>query len=139
MEQIVEFINNHFLLVSVLVTLLSILFFKEIYKGGRGVTSQEVTQLINQQGAIVVDVREKSDFSQGHIVASINIPYSKIKERLGTLNKYKDNPIIIVDTMGYHSSDVGRQFKEHLSIKKVVRLKGGINAWILDNLPLVKK
>lgn len=59
MEQIIEFIGNHPILVGALVALVCALLFVEMRKGGQTVGSQEVTQLINQKKAIVLDVREK--------------------------------------------------------------------------------
>jgi rhodanese-related sulfurtransferase len=138
MEQIIEFVGNHPLLVGALIALLCVLLFTEMRKGGQGVTPQEVTQLINQQEAVVVDVREKADFSKGHIVESISMPFAKVAERIGELSKYKDKPVIIVDAMGQHSGGVGKQLKD-AGFEKVVRLKGGIGTWTSDNLPLVKK
>ncbi|KEQ19389.1 rhodanese-like domain-containing protein [Endozoicomonas numazuensis] len=138
MEQIIEFIGNHPLLVGSLVALVCALLFSEMRKGGHSVGSQEVTQLINQQGAVVLDVREKADFSKGHIVDAVSMPYSKVAERVGELNKHKDKPIVIVDAMGQHSGTVGKQLKD-AGFEQVVRLKGGIGTWTADSLPLVKK
>ncbi|WP_422135317.1 rhodanese-like domain-containing protein [Endozoicomonas sp. ALD040] len=138
MEQIIEFIGNHPLLVGSLVALVCALLFTEMRKGGQSVGSQEVTQLINHQGAIVLDVREKTDFSKGHIVDAVSMPYGKVAERIGELNKHKDKPIVIVDAMGQHAGTVGKQLKD-AGFEQVVRLKGGIGTWTADSLPLVKK
>ncbi|MGI9278452.1 MAG: rhodanese-like domain-containing protein [Endozoicomonas sp.] len=138
MEQIIEFLGNHPLLVGSLVALVCVLLFTEMRKGGQSVGSQEVTQLINQQEAVVLDVREKADFGKGHIVDAISMPYGKVADRVGELNKFKDKPIIIVDAMGQHSGTVGKQLKD-AGFEQVVRLKGGIGTWTADSLPLVKK
>ena len=87
MVQLLEFIGNHPLLVGSLVALLTALAFTEMRRGGQGITSAQLTQLVNQQGAIVVDVREKADYSKGHIVDSISMPFSKAQERAGELSK----------------------------------------------------
>ena len=138
MEQLIEFIGNHPLLVGSLVALVAILMITEMRKGGQTVSSQDVTALINQQGGIVLDVREKADFSKGHIVDAVSMPHNKVTERMGELNKHKDKPIIIVDAMGQHAGSVGKQLKE-AGFEQVVRLQGGINTWTTDGLPLVKK
>ncbi|MGI9276017.1 MAG: rhodanese-like domain-containing protein [Endozoicomonas sp.] len=138
MEQIFEFIGNHPLLVGTLVALVCALVITEMRKGGQGVTTQQMTQLINSQGAIVVDVREKADFGKGHIVDAVSMPFTKVKERAAELNSHKEKPLIIVDAMGQHSGTVGKQFKE-AGFTNVLRLKGGIGTWTADGLPLVKK
>jgi len=38
-----------------------------------------------KQGAIILDVRTKSEFSSGHIKGSINIPVEKLSKNLGKL------------------------------------------------------
>ena len=138
MAQLLEFIGNHPLLVGSLVALLTALAFTEMRRGGQGITSAQLTQLVNQQGAIVVDVREKADYSKGHIVDSISMPFSKAQERVGELSKHKDKPIVIVDAQGQHSGMVGKQFKA-AGLDNVMRLNGGIATWTGDGLPLVKK
>lgn len=138
MEQIFEFIGNHPLLVGTLVALLCALVVTEMRKGGQGVTSQQVTQLINQQSAVVLDVREKADFKKGHIVDAVSMPYAKVQERISELNPHKEKPVIIVDAMGQHSGTVGKQLKD-AGFAQVLRLKGGMGTWSADGLPMVKK
>ena len=138
MAQLLEFIGNHPLLVGSLVALVTALIFTEMRRGGQGITSAQLTQLVNQQGAIVVDVREKADYSKGHIVDSVSMPFAKTQERVAELNRHKDKPIIIVDAQGQHSGMVGKQFKA-AGLTNVLRLNGGITTWTGDGLPLVKK
>lgn len=126
------------MLVGALVALLTALAFTEMRRGGQGISAPELTRLVNQQSAVVIDVREKADFSKGHIVDSISMPYAKVKDRVAELNKYKESPVIVVDSMGQHSGMVGKQLKE-AGLTQVLRLKGGLGTWTGDGLPLVKK
>ena len=137
MEQLFEFTANHPLLVGALVAIVCALLITEMRKGGQAVSSQDLTRLVNQEGAIVVDVREKADYNKGHIVDAINIPYAKLKDRASELKKHKDKPIIIVDAMGQHAGSAGKTLKES-GIANVMKLKGGIGTWQADSLPLVK-
>ena len=137
MEQLFEFTANHPLLVGALVAIVCALLITEMRKGCQAVSSQDLTRLVNQEGAIVVDVREKADYNKGHIVAAINIPYARLKDRIGELNKHKDKPIIIVDAMGQYAGSAGKTLKES-GMANVVKLKGGIGTWQADSLPLVK-
>ena len=138
MEQIFEFIVNHPLLVGALVALVCALLFTEMRKGGPAVSTQELTQLVNQGSAIVVDVREKGEFGKGHIVDAVNIPFARLKDRAAELLKHKDQSIIVVDAMGQHSGTASKILKD-AGLTKVMKLKGGINTWQADSLPLVKK
>ncbi|MFK0570567.1 rhodanese-like domain-containing protein [Endozoicomonas sp.] len=138
MEQFIEFIVNHPLHVGALVALASALAFTEMRKGGQSLSTAQLTQLVNRDQGVVIDVREKADFSKGHIVNAINIPYVKIKVRAGELEKYREKTIIVVDAMGQHSGSVGKTLKDS-GLTNVVRLQGGMNTWTSDNLPMVKK
>ncbi|WP_422449938.1 MULTISPECIES: rhodanese-like domain-containing protein [unclassified Endozoicomonas] len=138
MEQFIEFIINHPLHVGALVALASALAFTEMRKGGQSVSTAQLTQMVNQDQGVVIDVREKADFSKGHIVNAINVPYTKIKERAGELEKYREKTIIVVDAMGQHSGSVGKTLKTE-GFANVVRLQGGMSTWASDNLPVVRK
>ncbi|MDP0560848.1 MAG: rhodanese-like domain-containing protein [Candidatus Endonucleobacter sp. (ex Gigantidas childressi)] len=137
MEYIFEFIVNHPLLVGGLASLVCVLIYSEMRKGGLSVTSQQLTQLVNQSNAIIIDVREKSEFQTGHIVDSLNIPFSMLKDRTSELGKYKERPVIIVDAIGQHGGMAGKILKE-TGLTQVMKLKGGIGSWRADTLPLVK-
>ena len=138
MEQFIEFAINHPLLVGSLIGLIGVMIFMELRKGGQSVSSQQLTQLMNQQGAIVLDIRDKADFTKGHIVGAINMPHAKVKDRTSELDKYKDKPIVVVDAMGQHSGTVGKILKD-AEFANIQRLKGGMNTWTADSLPVVKK
>ena len=129
---------NHPIHVGSLVALVVILIVTEMRKGGQTVSTAQLTQMVNQQQAVVVDVRDKKEFGKGHIVDAINIPYASVKDRVGQLEKHKENPIILVDAMGQHSGTVGKTLKE-AGFVQVIRLQGGMNSWTADGLPVVKK
>ena len=53
----------------------------------------QATNLINQQNAIVVDVRPHDAYRSGHIIDSINITPSEItSNNIGPLEKHKSQP-----------------------------------------------
>lgn len=54
-----------------------------------------------KQGAVIVDVRTKPEFKQGHIKKSINIPLDTIQNELKKLNKNK--PVITCCASGIRS------------------------------------
>ncbi len=138
MEKFLEFMVNHPILISAFLGLLTILLWTESRKGGKTVTSQQATRLINSDNALVLDVREKKDFSAGHIVESLNIPYAKLAERSSELGSDKSRAVIIVDAAGQHAGIAGKTLTSE-GFTNVIRLSGGINTWKGDNLPLVKK
>lgn len=138
MERFFEFVGNHPILVGALIGLLFLLWMVERAKAGRLVTTHETTKLVNAEKAVILDIRDKKDFSEGRITGSIHIPLTSLKDRSSELEKYKDKDIIIVDKLGQHSSTAGKTLKE-AGFENVLRLTGGIGEWTSSNLPLVKK
>lgn len=137
MEQLFLFVSNHPILVGVFVVLLVLFIRNEMNRGGASVSAQELVTLVNAQNAVVVDVRDKAEYDQGHIVDAINIPYSALDSRASELDHYKDKPLVITCKMGQHSGSAGTLLKKK-GFDNVSRLKGGIAEWRGQNLPVVK-
>ena len=95
-QHLIEFIGNHYLLTSAFLIVLALLLFTEGRKSGKAVSTGEATTLINRENAVVVDLRPKKDFSAGHIVDSLNIPYESLTSRMGELDKHKGKPLLLV-------------------------------------------
>lgn len=136
MNQFFEFVSNHWALCSVFLVLLTLFIQYEALRGGRGLHSLEAVNLINHEGALVLDVRPAKDFKTGHITGSINIPHDRLQERLIELESHKNKPIILVCTHG-HTTGASGQILRKAGCQKVYRLTGGITAWQGDRLPLV--
>jgi phage shock protein E len=64
--------------------------------------SVNYTELV-KNGAIVLDVRSKSEYAGGHIKGSINISVDTLRNNLGKL-KDKDKPIITCCASGMRSA-----------------------------------
>ncbi len=137
MDRVIEFALNHMALVGSFFGLLAAFLFLESRRGGLGVSSQQLTNLVNTQNALVLDVRDRKEYGQGHITESKNIPFAKLEERVSELNSHKDAPIVLVCKMGQHSGAAGKILTKH-GFQNVRRLTGGISTWAADSLPLVK-
>lgn len=109
----------------------------EIKRGGQTISVHQLTLMVNRENALVLDVRENTEFKEGHIIDALHIPFAKLKERLAELEKYKDKPILIVDKMGQHSGAAGKQLSE--AGFNVSRLNGGMTEWRSSNLPVIKE
>jgi len=138
MDRLFEFIGNHLELSGLFVFFLAALWFNEKLRSGKAVSPQEATQLMNRDEAVIVDVRDKKDYSEGRITGSLHIPFANLKERASELNKYKGKQIILVDKMGQHSGMAGKLLKAE-GYEDVARMTGGIAEWKNCNMPLVRK
>ena len=65
-------------------------------RGIKEVDSVAATQLINHKNALVLDVREESEYKAGHVLNAKLIPLGKLNERIGELEKYRDKPVVVV-------------------------------------------
>ncbi|MCG8316747.1 MAG: rhodanese-like domain-containing protein [Pseudomonadales bacterium] len=136
MDRLIEFAMNHPFLVGGFLALLAAFITLETRRGGKSVSPQQLTNLVNRDEALVLDVRDTKEFREGHITGSKNIPYSSLQSKLGEIEKHKEQPIILVCKMGQHAGAAGR-ILSGAGFKDVRRLSGGVSGWKADGLPLV--
>jgi rhodanese-related sulfurtransferase len=137
MAQLFEFIGHHPILVGIFAVLLVLFIRNETQRGGKGVSPQELVNLVNKEGAIVLDVRDSKEFAAGHIVDAVNVPHTSLESRLSELEKYKEKPVTIVCKMGQHAGTAGAMLRK-AGFVSVSRLSGGMTEWRNQNLPVVK-
>ena len=134
-----EFVQNNILLVIILVLSGSLLLW-ELFsrRSGREISTLLAVQLINYKDALVLDVREESEYDAGHIPNSIHIPADKIKDRIEELEKFKDKPIVVIYRSGVRSGSASATLHTN-GFSLIHNLKGGIDTWKNADLPIVKK
>jgi rhodanese-related sulfurtransferase len=140
MEQLGEFIINHWLLVlalAVIVVLLIVDTSKRRVLGFRDIKPQEAVRLINHEGAVVVDVREDKEYLENHVLNAVHIPYGLMEERLQELDAYRSLPLIVYCRTGQRSAHAGALLRKH-GFERVYKLSGGMLAWRSADLPVVK-
>ena len=136
MQQILEFSANHPFLVTALLALIVLVIVNEVRlkQGGASISPADAVRLINAD-AIVLDVRGAGPFEGGHIVNARNIPLSELGDRLDTLDKDRNRPIITCCDAGPAGSKAASILRK-ASFDQVHNLKGGLAAWRRENLPL---
>ncbi len=138
MAQFIEFIGNHPILSGMWVVTLGAIIVYHARAASRAVDPQQAVMLINREGAVVVDVRDRKEFDQGHIAGAINIPLVKLKQRMAELNKHKDKPKLVVCKLGQQSGAAIKSIEE-AGHGNVVKLSGGISEWSARSFPLIQK
>ncbi|WP_264435664.1 rhodanese-like domain-containing protein [Coxiella endosymbiont of Dermacentor marginatus] len=141
MEKLSQFINNHWLLVTTFIIMLIVLSILEVLNKGLGrnnrLTPAQVVQLINNEKAVVIDIRDSKTFEKGHITHAINIPVTELNKSFKEIEQYKQQTLIIVCTTGKESAYfVNKLYKQ--DYQKVYMLVGGMSAWINANMPVIK-
>lgn len=89
---------------------------------------REASSMSAAQKAVIVDVREDSEWNEQHIPGAIHIPLGQLNERLAELKQYKDTPVITQCKSGGRSAKALDVLKT-AGFSKVYNMDGGIIAW----------
>jgi rhodanese-related sulfurtransferase len=138
MQRYLEFVANHAVLSALFVGLLLALIVVEFQSRARGafnLSSFDFTRQLNSGNAVLIDLRPGAEFDRGHIRGARHLTPSQVDPAARDLVKYKDGVVLLYCQSGITSVDVaGRLLKAGFA--QVYSLKGGITAWVQDQLPL---
>ncbi len=135
-----EFVSSHIWLVAIAVISGGYVVWPWITKstsGVREVGPMEAVQLMNRKDAVVLDVREQAEFSNGHISGAKHFPVASLEQRSGELKKFQKKPVVVVCASGARSRTACGTLKK-LGFENVTLLAGGIGAWQQASLPVEK-
>jgi rhodanese-related sulfurtransferase len=94
-----------------------------------------VTQLINHQNAVLLDVREGKEFTGGKLPNAVHIPLSQLKDRVGELAKMTSRPVVVYCGLGRSARSAG-SILANAGFASIYMLGGGLKAWKDAGLPL---
>lgn len=141
MDQILEFASNHMILSMALIIIVFLILKAELERltsGIEQVNPFEAIRQLNDEQAVVVDVRETKEYQEGHLKNALHIPLSDFKKRLTELDKFKSKSIIAYCRSGQRSFSACKMLKK-AGFETVRNLQGGILAWENQNMPVSKK
>jgi len=141
MEQYLEFASNNPILIAALVAIMVMIVYTETKRLSRKYESlppPQAVRRINEEGSLVLDVRENSEVNSGRIKGAKHIPLKELKTRLHELSKYKDKSVVVYCRSGNRSAQACDVLTSN-EFEKVVNLQGGVMAWQAASLPLSKK
>jgi rhodanese-related sulfurtransferase len=141
MDQLLQFVTAHPVLFSALGVAFVLLILNEmshIVTGEKRLTPQEAVRLINDRQALVLDVRAPGDFKKGHILNALNVPQTKLGERLGELGKDTARPIVVYCALGGVAAQATHQLKK-AGYTEVYPIRGGLNGWLGASLPVTTR
>jgi rhodanese-related sulfurtransferase len=94
-----------------------------------------VTQLINRENAVLLDVRETGEFDGGKLPNAIHIPLSQLADRGAEIAKLNKRPIVVYCSRGQKSGSATAVLAK-LGFANIYALQGGLKAWKDAGLPL---
>lgn len=97
------------------------------------VDAQEAKELLDAGHAIIVDVREPSEWQQGHVPGTVHIPLQTIPENLERIPK--DKTVILLCHSGARSHHAANWLR-HNGFPDVANLGHGIVGWAHAGYPI---
>ena len=105
-------------------------------RGGKGLSTAEAIQLVNQRQGVWVDVRPSEQFRAGHIAQARSLPAAEVEQKASSLPKNK--PLLLVCETGRDSSRIAARLRTQ-GFAEVSILEGGMRAWSSAGLPVTQK
>ena len=107
------------------------------FSKAKEVGTLQVTQLINRQNAVLLDVREAKEYAAGHLPNSMHVPLSELPGRGSEFAKLTSRPVIAYCERGQRSRAAGPALAK-LGFTDIYQLTGGFRAWKDAGLPVEK-
>jgi rhodanese-related sulfurtransferase len=95
-------------------------------------------QSMNQQGALLLDVREPAEYAAIHAPNAKLMPLGEVGLRLKELEAWKDKPVAVICRSGRRSAQAVAILQE-AGFTQVVNVQGGTNAWVQAGLEVIKQ
>jgi rhodanese-related sulfurtransferase len=136
---LLKFVTEHIFIVAVAVVSGGMLIWPVIRRGtgGSSISTLQATLLINQQNALVLDVREAAEYEKGHVLNARNLAVGELETRAAEIEKHKSKPVVVVCENGNRSDKAVAALRKQ-GFGQVFSLAGGIGAWRQAGLPLEK-
>ncbi len=133
-----QFIVEYWILILAAFVSGGMLVWPMVSKGGIGgaISTADAVRLINQEKAVLIDVREPAEFAAGHAVGARNVPLSTLDGAKG-LPSNKALPLVVMCATGPRASRAAAQLRK-AGYAQVHTLAGGSAAWREASLPIEK-
>ncbi len=141
MERLPEFIANHaflFVALAIIVTMIVLTELQQAFRQFADLSPVDAVRLMNDENALVLDVREDKETREGILHGAKNIPVGVLEKRIDEVGKNKERPVLVYCRSGNRSVTASNVLTKH-GFTRVNNLKGGIIAWQNSNLPVVNR
>ncbi|MDQ6619514.1 MAG: rhodanese-like domain-containing protein [Pseudomonadota bacterium] len=139
-EMLLSFIQHNWMLVLVFIgsgALLAWPLLQRRVSSIKELGTHELTRLINDRDAVLLDVREAKEIEGGRLPNALHIPLSQLQERAAELSSLTGRPVVAYCARGDRNAAAGGALTK-LGFSEVYALRGGITAWRSAGLPLSK-
>src|SRR2546426_298791 len=99
------------------------------------VDATRARELIESGGTLVVDVREQSEWAEGHIPGAVHLPRGHLESRIERAAPDPTRPIVVYCSAGNRSAFAAKTLGE-LGYEDVSSLAGGFTDWKRNGFPV---
>ena len=96
-------------------------------------TSSAIAAQVTQGEVTVVDVRNSSEWSHGHLPRALHIPLGQLSQRLAEIPRERP---VVVQCQGGTRSAIGASILQRLGLPNVINLRGGYDEWEREARPV---
>ena len=100
----------------------------------REVSPAEVDPIRERGSAVIVDVREASEWEQGHVPGAVHISKSYVEQQIEGAVPDRDRPVILYCAGGVRSLFAAQTMRD-MGYTDVASMAGGFQAWKTSGLP----
>lgn len=137
MEHLSQFISNHAFLWGALAVIVILILINEsiaLKQKASELSPQALVDMMNNEHAVIIDIRDQESYKMGHIIDAININPTDVDQN--KMNKYKNKPLVVVCAKGTQGQATVGKLKDLGFTAQL--LNGGMVAWLDAELPTVK-
>ena len=91
-------------------------------------------RILNGNGILLLDVREREDYAEGYIPGAQNLPRGFLELRVESLTNDRATPILVHG--GKHQGALAARDLKKMGYEDVAYIEGGYDAWVKTELPL---
>jgi len=100
------------------------------------ITTSNLAALIAAGDApLILDVRTRKEFSDGHIPGAVNIPHTELEARIAELNGNQNNTIVLHCRSGRRAVTAD-EILQRMGFGNVIELEGHMLEWRKHNYPV---
>jgi rhodanese-related sulfurtransferase len=103
------------------------------------ISPQELSDLLSQGKAELIDVRTPAEYREVHIDGARNVPLDRLQpdSLMAERNGQSDQPLYVTCKSGKRGSQACQKFID-AGFDRVVNVDGGVDAWESAKLPVVR-
>ena len=101
------------------------------------VSADELSDMLRDGGAQLIDVRTPVEFAAGHVAGARNVPMYTLRQALASLALDPNCPVVAICATAHRSPPAVRLLRA-AGYKSAMQLKGGMLSWIAARRPVTR-